>query len=91
MMEANGGPLPINERWDLTLSDHKARLQSHQKWIQEELERSIRFWMKNGMDPVHGGVYTCLDREGKVFSTDKSVWMQGRCAWISLICATCTE
>lgn len=62
--------------------DHKARLQSHQKWIQEELERSIRFWMKNGMDPVHGGVYTCLDREGKVFSTDKSVWMQGRCAWI---------
>ena len=20
--------------------------------------------------------------QGKVFSTDKSVWMQGRCAWI---------
>ena len=26
-------------------------------------------------------VYTCLTRDGKVFSTDKSVWMQGRCAW----------
>ena len=61
--------------------DLSVRLQSHQKWIKEELERSIRFWLKNGMDPVHGGVYTCLDREGKVFSTDKSVWMQGRCAW----------
>ncbi len=58
-----------------------ARLQCHQKWIKEELERSVRFWLTNGMDPVHGGVYTCLDREGKIFSTDKSVWMQGRCAW----------
>ncbi len=34
------------------------------------------------MDPVNGGVYTCLDRSGKVYSTDKSVWMQGRCGWI---------
>ena len=58
-----------------------ARLKCHQKWIKEELERSIRFWLTNGMDLVHGGVYTFLDREGKVFSTDKSVWMQGRCAW----------
>ena len=62
--------------------DLSIRLQCHQKWIKEELERSIRFWLENGMDPVHGGVYTCLDREGKVFSTDKSVWMQGRCAWM---------
>ena len=51
-------------------------------WIREELERCVEFWLKNGMDPVNGGVYTCLDREGKIFSTDKSVWMQGRCGWI---------
>lgn len=57
------------------------RLQAHQKWVREELERCIAFWLNNGMDNVNGGVYTCLDREGKVFSTDKSVWMQGRCAW----------
>ncbi len=39
------------------------------------------------MDRVHGGVYTCLDREGKVYSTDKSVWMQGRCGWtFSYLC-----
>lgn len=50
-----------------------ARLGAHQKWIREELERSVSFWLKNGMDPVHGGVYTCLDREGKVFSDRKSV------------------
>ena len=59
-----------------------ARLRRHQSWFRDELDRCVAFWLKNGMDPAHGGVYTCLDREGKVFSTDKSVWMQGRCAWI---------
>jgi len=60
----------------------KVRLEAHQKWIQEELDRCVSFWLKNGMDPVNGGVYTCLDRKGEIYSTDKSVWMQGRCGWI---------
>ena len=58
------------------------RMRGHQQWLKEELDRCVAFWLNNGMDPGHGGVYTCLDREGKVFSTDKSVWMQGRCGWI---------
>ena len=52
------------------------------EWIREELKRSVNFWLENGIDRENGGVYTCLDRTGKVFSTDKSVWMQGRCGWI---------
>ena len=60
----------------------KARLQGHQKWIQEELERCVAFWLEHGMDREHGGVYTCLDRTGEIYSTDKSVWMQGRCGWV---------
>lgn len=60
----------------------KARLRRQQEWLHSELERCVDFWLKNGMDSVNGGVYTCLDRQGKVFSTDKSVWMQGRCGWI---------
>ena len=52
------------------------------KWIQKELEAVANFWLTNGMDKKHGGVYTCLDKDGKVFSTDKSVWMQGRCGWM---------
>lgn len=56
-------------------------LQETRKWIKEELDRSIRFWLKNGLDHEHGGMYTCLDRKGEIFSTDKSVWMQGRAAW----------
>ncbi len=59
----------------------KTVLRRDQRWLQEELDRCVRFWLDNGIDRVHGGVYTCLDREGKVFSTDKSVWMQGRCGW----------
>ena len=58
------------------------KLRETQQWVREELDRCVDFWLKNGMDKVHGGVYTCLDRQGKVYSTDKSVWMQGRCGWI---------
>ena len=66
----------------------KCKLQQTQTWVREELERCVDFWLKHGMDRVHGGVYTCLDREGKIFSTDKSVWMQGRCGWIfAFLCA----
>ncbi len=50
-------------------------------WVKAELDSCLDFWLKNGQDKDFGGVLTCLDREGKVYSTDKSVWMQGRCAW----------
>lgn len=59
----------------------KEKLKQEQLWIRSELERCVDFWLTNGIDKKHGGVYTCLDREGNIFSTDKSVWMQGRCAW----------
>ena len=58
------------------------KLQETQQWVRAELERSAQFWLKHGMDPVYGGVYTCLDRKGEIYSTDKSVWMQGRCGWM---------
>ncbi len=57
------------------------------EWIRSQLDKCISFWLSNGIDREHGGVYTCLDREGNIFSTDKSVWMQGRCGWIfSYLC-----
>ena len=49
--------------------------------FEKELDRCLSFWLENGMDRVYGGVYTCLDRSGKRYSSDKSVWMQGRCGW----------
>lgn len=48
-----------------------------------ELQGNILpFWLKNGMDSVNGGIYTALDRDGSLMDTDKSVWFQGRAAWI---------
>ena len=58
------------------------KMQAARAWVQEQLADSVSFWLTHGMDAEHGGVYTCLDREGAVYSTDKSVWMQGRCAWL---------
>ena len=44
----------------------RGKLERSRKWLQEELERSVAFWLKYGMDPVNGGVYTCLDRKGEI-------------------------
>ena len=60
----------------------KTKLQQAKAWTEKELAVCADFWLRNGMDREHGGVYTCLDRYGRVYSTDKSVWMQGRCGWI---------
>lgn len=46
-----------------------------------DLKAVLEFWLKNGMDYKNGGIYTCLDREGKIYGTDKSVWFQGRALW----------
>ena len=49
----------------------KEKLIEYRSWIRSELDKSISFWLANGMDPVNGGVYTCLDRKGEIYSTDK--------------------
>lgn len=63
------------------MTDFKQDLINIRAWCRAQLNISIDFWLKCGLDRENGGVYTCLDRKGEVYSTDKSVWMQGRCAW----------
>lgn len=64
-------------------------LMAAREWVRQELDGCADFWLRNGMDAVNGGVTTCLDRTGAVYSTDKSVWMQGRCGWIfAYLCRT---
>lgn len=46
-------------------------------------ENIMPFWMKHGMDRSHGGVYTCLDRDGSLMDTTKSVWFQGRFGFVA--------
>ncbi len=47
----------------------------------ELLEQIIPFWDKNSIDSEFGGYFTCLDRQGKVYDTDKFIWLQGRQVW----------
>ena len=60
----------------------RVKMEQTRQWVRDELDRCAAFWLEHGMDREHGGVYTCLDRKGEIYSTDKSVWMQGRCGWI---------
>lgn len=46
------------------------------------VEDILPFWLKYGMDAVHGGVYTCVDRDGSLMDSTKSVWFQGRFAYV---------
>lgn len=48
----------------------------------ELLEGILPFWLNHGLDREYGGVLTCLDRDGSVYDTDKSVWFQGRFGWL---------
>jgi len=41
------------------------------------------FWLKHGLDSKHGGVYTCVNRDGSLMDTTKSVWFQGRFGFIA--------
>jgi N-acylglucosamine 2-epimerase len=47
----------------------------------ELIHNIIPFWMKYSKDDKFGGFYTCLERDGKVFDTDKFIWLQGRQVW----------
>ena len=52
------------------------------KCRRELLENILPFWMERGWDREHGGVYTCLDRDGTLMDPTKSVWFQGRFAYV---------
>ncbi|MEX6686492.1 AGE family epimerase/isomerase [Danxiaibacter flavus] len=47
----------------------------------ELLHNVLPFWEKHSRDEVNGGFFTCLNREGKVYDTDKFMWLQGRQVW----------
>jgi N-acylglucosamine 2-epimerase len=41
----------------------------------------IPFWLEKSQDNAYGGYFSCLDRKGEVYDTDKFIWLQGREAW----------
>ncbi|MFM7114992.1 MAG: N-acylglucosamine 2-epimerase, partial [Planctomycetota bacterium] len=48
------------------------------------LADTLPFWFPRCLDTVHGGYLHCRDADGTLIDTDKSVWAQGRMAWMLL-------
>ncbi len=46
------------------------------------LNNIIPFWMQHSIDHTNGGYFTCLDRQGQVYDTDKFIWLQNRQVWM---------
>ncbi len=52
-----------------------------QSYRNDMINNIMPFWLKYGLDTVNGGIYTCVDRDGTLMDTTKSVWFQGRFAF----------
>jgi N-acylglucosamine 2-epimerase len=46
------------------------------------LQDVIPFWERHSLDWEQGGYFTCLDRQGNAYDTDKFVWLQNRQVWL---------
>lgn len=46
------------------------------------LSDTLPFWMNHCIDRQDGGFIFCLDRDGTILDTDKSVWIHGRFVWL---------
>lgn len=63
--------------------DNISYIESCSKRYKDDLLQDIMpFWLENGLDRVNGGLYTCLDRDGSLMDSTKSVWFQGRFAYV---------
>ncbi|MBO7098825.1 MAG: AGE family epimerase/isomerase [Bacteroidaceae bacterium] len=74
--ETNNGTPPKGERRGGFFSDLAAQYKS------ELLDRVMPFWMQNSIDKEYGGYFTCIERNGEVYDTDKFIWLQGREVWM---------
>jgi N-acylglucosamine 2-epimerase len=58
-------------------------LDRYQSLYESELrDNIIPFWEKYCEDQEYGGYFTCLDRDGSVYDTEKFMWMQWRIVWM---------
>lgn len=48
----------------------------------ELLDNVVPFWLHHSQDLEMGGYFTCLDRQGNVYDTDKFIWLQAREVWL---------
>lgn len=52
------------------------------RYKRELLENCLPFWLEHSQDKEYGGYFSCLNRDGAVYDTDKFIWLQGREVWM---------
>ena len=52
------------------------------KYRKELYDNVLPFWLEKSQDKEFGGYFSCLNRDGSVFDTDKFIWLQGREVWM---------
>lgn len=52
------------------------------RYKRELLENCLPFWLEHSQDKGYGGYFSCLNRDGSVYDTDKFIWLQGREVWM---------
>ncbi|MEN6372731.1 MAG: AGE family epimerase/isomerase [Armatimonadota bacterium] len=62
------------------MKDELAKLQK--LYTDTLLDDVLPFWMNHSIDKECGGYFTCLDRDGSVYDTDKFIWLQCRETWM---------
>ena len=64
--------------------EHQEYLRSCRERYVADLKNDIMpFWLEHGLDLKNGGIFTCLDRDGTLMDTTKSVWFQGRFGYVA--------
>ena len=53
-----------------------------EKYRKELYDSVLPFWLEKSQDKEYGGYFSCLNRDGSVFDTDKFIWLQGREVWM---------
>lgn len=52
------------------------------RYEKELMENCLPFWLEHSQDKEYGGYFSCLNRDGAVYDTDKFIWLQGREVWM---------
>lgn len=52
------------------------------RYEKELRENCLPFWLEHSQDKEYGGYFSCLNRDGSVYDTDKFIWLQGREVWL---------
>ena len=67
----------------MTAEQKKYLTDCRDRYVNDLRGNIMPFWMEHGLDRKNGGVYTCLDRDGSLMDSTKSVWFQGRFGFIA--------